>query len=253
MFNKSKYTNWYYYTIRKAKRQQRSKGKGIYYEKHHIIPKSLSGSNNQDNLVLLTPKEHYICHLLLPKMCINSKHKGKMVYAFMMLSGKRNKYSHNYNSNLYDKFKKSYCLSISGENSYMYGVPKTDETKKKISDTRIKEGTSVGEKNGMFGKKHSVDSKRAMANNSKGKTAGMKNGMFGKKRPDLTQRNIENNIRYEIGQYDNNMNLIAVYPSAAVAAEAIKAKTFRNISYLAKNYLKYPNRTAYGFKWKYHI
>lgn len=43
----------------------RSKSDGVYYEKHHIIPKSLGGTNDNDNLVLLTAREHYIAHLLL--------------------------------------------------------------------------------------------------------------------------------------------------------------------------------------------
>lgn len=37
-----------------------------------------------------------------------------------------------------------------------------------------------GEKNGMYGKKHSKESKLKMSINSKGKTSGEKNGMYGK-------------------------------------------------------------------------
>ena len=43
----------------------RTKKDDVYYEKHHIVPKSLGGSNSPDNLVLLTAREHYIAHLLL--------------------------------------------------------------------------------------------------------------------------------------------------------------------------------------------
>jgi hypothetical protein len=35
-----------------------------YYESHHIKPKCLGGKDCKNNLVLLTAKEHYICHLL---------------------------------------------------------------------------------------------------------------------------------------------------------------------------------------------
>jgi hypothetical protein len=48
--------------IEKRKKQPYTKG---YSEKHHIIPKSLGGSDDKDNLVLLTAKEHYIAHALL--------------------------------------------------------------------------------------------------------------------------------------------------------------------------------------------
>ena len=41
-----------------------------YTEKHHVIPKSLGGSNSSSNLVNLTAREHFIAHLLLSKMYI---------------------------------------------------------------------------------------------------------------------------------------------------------------------------------------
>ena len=37
-------------------------------EKHHIVPKALGGTNDPSNLAWLTPREHYICHVLLVKM-----------------------------------------------------------------------------------------------------------------------------------------------------------------------------------------
>jgi hypothetical protein len=39
-----------------------------HYERHHIIPRSQRGPDHPDNLVWLTPKEHYTAHLLLWKM-----------------------------------------------------------------------------------------------------------------------------------------------------------------------------------------
>jgi hypothetical protein len=64
LFIDNKYTHTYYKII------ERSKSRIIpyYTEKHHIIPKSLGGSNKKDNLALLTAREHFICHLLLTKM-----------------------------------------------------------------------------------------------------------------------------------------------------------------------------------------
>lgn len=65
MFIHNKYTKWYNSIIYKA---QNREPLNEYVEKHHIIPKSLGGSDINDNLVKLTAKEHFICHLLLPKM-----------------------------------------------------------------------------------------------------------------------------------------------------------------------------------------
>jgi hypothetical protein len=64
-FLQNKYTKWYFNIIAAAKLRKLSNG---YFEKHHIIPKSLGGSNRKDNLVKLTAREHFICHRLLVKM-----------------------------------------------------------------------------------------------------------------------------------------------------------------------------------------
>ena len=109
MFNSSKYTNWYFSIINHAKLLNRSKGGENYVEIHHIIPRALGGNNAKANLVALTAKEHYVCHMLLPKMCIQSNHKGKMVYAFMMLSEARNgrRATHAYTGRMYERLKLS--------------------------------------------------------------------------------------------------------------------------------------------------
>ena len=39
-----------------------------YFEKHHIIPKCMKGTNDESNLVLLTGCEHYLAHYLLWKI-----------------------------------------------------------------------------------------------------------------------------------------------------------------------------------------
>jgi len=38
-----------------------------YHERHHILPKSLGGTDNWDNLVELTLQEHCLAHTLLAK------------------------------------------------------------------------------------------------------------------------------------------------------------------------------------------
>lgn len=39
-----------------------------YTERHHIIPKCMDGSDDFENIVELTPREHFIAHLLLVKI-----------------------------------------------------------------------------------------------------------------------------------------------------------------------------------------
>lgn len=51
----------------------------IYYEKHHIIPKCINGTNDNSNLVKLTYREHFLAHWLLHKIYIDNK---SLEYAF---------------------------------------------------------------------------------------------------------------------------------------------------------------------------
>lgn len=53
------------------------------YEIHHIIPKCLGGTNDHNNLVKLSPREHYIAHMLLVKMYTNNH---KLIYALNMMT-----------------------------------------------------------------------------------------------------------------------------------------------------------------------
>lgn len=81
------YEKVYYQIINKAIFEEnkaiRYKGNGVYYEIHHIIPKSLNGTDNKNNLVLLTAREHFICHWLLVKRYDkNTNERNKMLFAF---------------------------------------------------------------------------------------------------------------------------------------------------------------------------
>ncbi len=67
--------------LNRVKIKNREHKNYIYYERHHIIPRSLGGSNKITNLVLLTPEEHYICHSLLPDFCEGASYY-KMVHAW---------------------------------------------------------------------------------------------------------------------------------------------------------------------------
>lgn len=53
-----------------------------YTEKHHIVPRCMGGKDNKENLVRLTPEEHYIAHQLLIK--IYPKNKSLINAAAMM-------------------------------------------------------------------------------------------------------------------------------------------------------------------------
>lgn len=82
-FLDNKYSKWYWKLIESARTTQRSG----YVEKHHIIPRSLGGSNEEGNLVKLTAREHFVAHLLLTKMTFGASKKS-MCFALGMMNVK---------------------------------------------------------------------------------------------------------------------------------------------------------------------
>lgn len=111
----------------------------IYTECHHILPKSMGGTNSLENLVDLTPREHFIAHYLLWKI-----HKNfSMGKAFLMMSDTR-KHKQRITSYQYESVRlKVNKLSIEKMNDpkvkeYLrqinLGHPVSNETRNKISN-----------------------------------------------------------------------------------------------------------------------
>ncbi len=126
-----KYLRCYYNIINRAFLEKRKKGE-VYYEKHHIKPRSLY---KKSKLVLLTPREHYIVHFLLYKHFQrngNTNQKIKMACAWRMMTIKEGSNTR-YISKTYELAKIAFSKNMKGENSPNYKMKHTDETKKKIS------------------------------------------------------------------------------------------------------------------------
>jgi hypothetical protein len=189
MFIRNKYTKWYNSIIENAKKQDRIKYRRtnpnfVYYEKHHIIPKSLGGVEE----VLLTAKEHYICHLLLPKMVPNI-HKYKMINALIKMTYSKSNKQERYTSRSYNVVR----AFIAEKNSAMFkGVPKSKQTLQNMKGhSGIWERTEVYRENaseaqklrfkntqGTFtGKIHSEDQKKKWSEERKGKRTKGSKGM----------------------------------------------------------------------------
>lgn len=90
-----KYRRWYLKIINTAKSENRKRG-DRYYESHHILPKSLYPlwSNKQSNQVLLTAREHFVCHLLLTQ--IFPSYQMNLAYCRLALDGRRKISSRDY-------------------------------------------------------------------------------------------------------------------------------------------------------------
>ena len=144
------YLKVYNNIIEKARCENRYKGV-IYYESHHIIPKCLGGSNKKENLIFLTPKEHFICHRLLIEIHRhNYKSYVSMLRAFVMMSTKNIHQSNRYiNSRIYENVKNKLYGDdglLTGKNATFFNKQHSQETKEKLSNIR------KGDLNPQYGK-----------------------------------------------------------------------------------------------------
>lgn len=84
-----KYQLWYFGLIEAAQRRETP---AQYTEVHHILPRSLGGSDLPSNLVRVTYREHFLGHWLLTKMHDGEAlHKMRLAFYAMSLriSGQR--------------------------------------------------------------------------------------------------------------------------------------------------------------------
>lgn len=169
MFKINKYSKYYYSIIDRAK--SREICSEIYTEKHHIIPKSCGGDNSPTNLVRLTAREHFICHLLLPKITSGNFHH-KMVHALWRMCNSL-KADYKVNSKTYTKVREQHSQILSivgtsgqfkiGRTTWNKGIPRTNEEKKKISQSKI------GKKTGRTKDDFTLDWKDKISKSKKGK------------------------------------------------------------------------------------
>ena len=100
-----------------------------YKEKHHIIPKCMGGSNEKQNLIELTAREHFICHWLLCRIYPENR---KLGHAFWFMS-KQNAPTQ----------KRDYIVSSRTYAEAISNLQFTEEHKEKIRKTRVGKKTIV--------------------------------------------------------------------------------------------------------------
>mgnify|MGYP001765938100 CR=1 FL=1 len=106
----NKYERWYDNITSRAKSKPDS---NVTFEKHHIVPRSLGGTNDSTNIAWLTPREHYICHLLLVKMNTGTA-KNKMWWALHKMIYASNQYQFRYvpTSRRFAQLKEAFYLRL---------------------------------------------------------------------------------------------------------------------------------------------
>ena len=96
---------------------ERGKNRKIdsYVENHHIIPRCMGGSDDCENLVRLTPEEHYLAHQLLVK--IYPKNPKLIRAAVMMVVGRKSNKMYGW---LRRKFSQVVSISQTGSSNSQY-------------------------------------------------------------------------------------------------------------------------------------
>jgi len=154
-----------------------------YYEQHHVIPRCLGGTDDKENLVKLTAREHFIVHKLLVE--IYPTH-SKLVYAYWMMSRNisNSKYKREYKISSRDY---EYARKLFSEVSSKQQRGKTlsEEHKKKLSEAAKTRKTRIPIK-------HSAETKQLLSSLWKSTTRSaedrkkISDGQRGKKRKIVT-------------------------------------------------------------------
>lgn len=212
-----------------------------YKEKHHIIPKCMGGSNEKQNLIELTAREHFLCHWLLYRIYPEN---AKVVFAFWAMCNQKStgqKERPTPSSRTYQEGKEAFSQirkgvprpDFAGSSHPNFGKPGYWTGKKNPDQAE----RMRGEKSPMYGKLPSSAFLPGDLNIKywKGRV-GPNAGLFGE---------LNWNSK-KVNQYTKQGDFIAKYESICEAERATGIRN-ANIVQCCKGKLK----TTGGFIWKY--
>lgn len=268
MYNKyilMDYKKIYDLIISRAKYQNRIKNQGIYYEAHHILPICLGGEgttkqHDHPNIVLLTGKEHFLCHLLLIEIYPEIDKLKQALW--LMTIGKRTNRVNNYkiSSKIYERLRIEASIYMSKIHK---GKKYSEETKLKIG--KIHKGKKRSEetkqkmrkpKSTTINMKHpkSEITKKRIGDSMRGKTwLTSEEGKINKRKACASkERNhkLSVSLSKPILQYDLQNNFIKEWKSITEANIYLsKPQNASSISRCVRGLQK----QAFGYVWKFKI
>lgn len=217
------------------------------YQKHHIIPKCLGGTDDEANIVKLTIEEHIEAHKELANCFDNGTYERNSNLSAANV--------------LYVWLNRKSDIDLSGENNPMWGKSHSEETKVKISIKSKQKIYSdeyrnklrqvfMGNKNHRWGVKLSDETKKKISEAQTGE----KHHWWGTNRSDETKKKISEGQpnRVKVSKYNIELVKLETYDSIAEAAKSNGISTGNLSGYLSKPELtKYGSRRMLGgFIWK---
>ena len=199
----NKYEKWYASITKRGQ----IRGLNTYTESHHILPKSLGGLDNSDNLTHLSAREHFICHWLLTKIYKEGEAHWKMLNAIRIMRAEnknQQRYKNKITARVYANLKEEYARlqseRMKGKNNPMYGNPGSEKVRKGRSERAIsnnsakRPGAGAKISESKLGKKREQFSEEWLSKMSKAK-AGKNNNRYGVEVTTETRKKIGDKIR----------------------------------------------------------
>ena len=217
-----------------------------YHERHHIAPKCMGGTNDEENLIDLYAREHFEAHRLL---ALENPENDSIVFAWTCMAFAKNGFQERYEltSEEYEDAKIALSKRNTGKNNPMYGKTHSQDTKDKISN-KLKDAYKYPENNPMYGKHHTDDLKNKISESLKGMFAGENNPMYGVHMSDESRKKMRQS---KIGMYDGADNprsrkvvrlsdlKIYGYLNEAAKENGMCKTTMRKYCKLHKNFMYY--------------
>lgn len=148
-----------------------------YVERHHVVPRSFGGSDDPDNIVVLTAREHFIAHRLLAKLYPDTG-MVHAVYKMACTAASKNK-AIRFTARTYTRLREEHAARAgavlkAANAAYVQkhghgpskGVKKTASHRAKISQIA---STRTGSRNPFYGKKHNLDTVKVISEKAVGR------------------------------------------------------------------------------------
>lgn len=237
-----------------------------YHERHHILPRSCGGIDEEDNLIDLFAREHFIAHKLLAE---ENPNNNSLVYAYTCMAFLKSDTHHRYILSPEEYEEARVYLSrtaqlrtgednpnygnhkLAGENNPMYGKHHTQETREKISEANknISEETRKRLSESHKGKHPSAETRKKMSEAQKGEKAHNYGKHFSEetcKRIGDSKRGEKSPVAKPVVQLTKDGEFVASFYSAACAAQSLN--TFgTTITACCRG----KRKTTGGFRWVY--